>query len=112
MKKNRDRLAQRIAGLKETPQTGSPAAVVRKRKQPRDSERQATFRFGHVYIDERTELPCIIKDLSSKGARIVLEGDFGLPPVVVFKAETMAVKKRAAVIWQEEREAGLAFQID
>jgi hypothetical protein len=110
MSSNKGKLEKRIAAINEKPRPDHTSAFDHHKKQARDAERQPTFRFGHVYIDGRTEIPCIIKDMSSKGARIVLEGDIGLPPIVLFKAESMSVTKRAAVIWQEDREAGLAFQ--
>ncbi|MEZ5895771.1 MAG: PilZ domain-containing protein [Parvularculaceae bacterium] len=101
-----DERVRSIAAVK----TG-PVAFVRQQNTPRTAERQQTFRYGVVHATQNAEYPCIIKDLSADGARIALEGDIGLPPIVDFKVQTTPGMKRAAIVWQNEREVGLSFDI-
>lgn len=109
MAKKLSRVEERIRSIAAF-QTG-PVSFGRLRQTPRNAERQQTFRYGVIYVNSASQYPCIIKDMSADGVRVMLEGDIGLPPVVDFKAQTAPMRKRAAVVWQQEREVGLSFNI-
>lgn len=80
------------------------------RKKPRKADRQTTYRFGRVLNGNREEHACILRDLSSTGARVVFEGEPALSGTVTLRIELTGERRRARVIWQKDREAGLSFE--
>jgi len=76
----------------------------------RRSVRQKSFLRGCVYFNKRRNaLDCLIRDISSAGARIIFSDTVSVPDVVDLyipqKEETM----RARVQWRHGDEIGLAF---
>lgn len=108
------RLAKRVSTLaaaasRDAPKFGraeTPQAPGRKK---RAKDRPPTFKTGRVIFSGRSEAPCVIKDLTDSGARIVLEGEAALPPQVTLVIATTGTRKEASVIWQADREVGLSF---
>lgn len=80
------------------------------RKRSRAGDRKTTFRFGRVVSANREEHACILRDLSDKGARVVFEGEAALSAEVTLRIELTGEYRRAHVVWQKEREAGLSFE--
>jgi hypothetical protein len=105
-----DLISKRVAALASAkpPPAGAMEKSVRKKSRSRD--RQTTFRFGRVINGRGEEYPCILRDLSETGARVVFEGEPGLLPTVILKIELSGEIKRAKVIWQRGRDAGLCFE--
>ncbi len=109
-----DRLARRLSTLaaaapREAPKfrrAETPQAPGRKK---RAKDRTPTFKTGRVIFSGRSEAPCVIKDLTDSGARIVLEGEAALPPQVTLVIAAIGSRKEARVIWQADREVGLSF---
>lgn len=79
------------------------------RKKTRVRARQTTYRFGRVINGRGEEYPCILRDVSDSGARVVFEGEPGLQPTVILRVELTGETKQAQVVWQKGREAGLSF---
>lgn len=108
---NDDRLKKRLATLSTNkaapPKLESPKSPPAEKK--RKSERTPTFRAGRVIYSGRNEVACIIKDLTEAGARIVLDGEAGLPSEVTLVISQSAARRPATVAWQKEREVGLSF---
>lgn len=112
-----DRLAKRLSTLATaksplTPTFGRTKKNEASEKKKRAKDRTPTFRAGRVIFSGRSEAPCVIKDLSDVGARIVLEGEASLPPLVTLVIATTGSRKAARVVWQDEREVGLSFDGD
>lgn len=109
-KKPDDRTTRRVAALAtaKPPAAGAMDRSVRKKTRGRD--RQTTFRFGRVISGRGEEHACILRDLSDSGARVVFEGEPGLQPTVMLKIELTGETRRAKVVWQKAREAGLSFE--
>lgn len=109
---NNDRLKKRLATLstnKAAPPTLESPKTPPADKKKRTRERTPTFRAGRVIYSGRNEIACIIKDLTEAGARIVLDGEAGLPPEVTLVISQSAARRPATVAWQKEREVGLSF---
>jgi hypothetical protein len=108
-KKSDERMSRRVAALAtaKPPEAGAMAKSVRKKTRTHD--RQTTFRFGRVINGRGEEYACILRDLSDSGARVVFEGEPGLLPTVILRIELTGETRRAKVVWQKSREAGLAF---
>lgn len=112
-KKKDDPLSKRLASLsaqKGVDWTPPPSAAPKTRPR-RTEERKQVYRFGRLVLADRSEVKCIIRDFSSGGVRIVLEGAHPLPPLVTIKIDQTGLSKKAAVIWQKELEAGLNFEV-
>ncbi len=99
----------RVAALAaaKPPAAGAMERSVRKKTRGRD--RKTTFRFGRVISGRGEEYACILRDLSDSGARVVFEGEPGLLPTVMLRIELTGETRRAKVVWQKGRDAGLAF---
>jgi len=110
-----DRLTRRLQSLSapkaDTFGKASALAGARK-KSKRGSERQPTFKVGRVLFSGNSDIACVIKDFSDLGARIILEGEAALPEDVVLSIAQAGIRRRAKVIWQHEREAGLSFGVN
>ncbi len=100
----------RIAALASSKPAPPGAMAGNTRKKSRNSDRKTTFRFGRVTCTNREEYTCILRDLSETGAKLVFEGEVALSPQVTLRIEQTGEYKRARVVWQKEREAGLAFE--
>jgi hypothetical protein len=110
VKKSSDRISNRVAALAaaKPPEAGAMEKSVRKKTRSRD--RQTTFRFGRVINGRGEEYACILRDLSDNGARVVFEGEPGLLPTVMLRIELTGETRRAKVVWQKGRDAGLSFE--
>lgn len=71
--------------------------------------RQAVFRSAQLQISKSENIPCVVKNLSPEGARIVMAGAYGLPLTATLKMHQFGFVKKARVVWQHETEAGLQF---
>lgn len=109
-KKSDDRITRRVAALATAQPVAAGAMEKSVRKKTRGRDRQTTFRFGRVINGRGEEHACILRDLSAAGARVVFEGEPGLMPSVLLRIELTGEMKRAKVVWQKGRDAGLAFE--
>ncbi|MEZ5895772.1 MAG: PilZ domain-containing protein [Parvularculaceae bacterium] len=88
----------------------APALI--KRKEQRNQNRRAIFRFGTLIMADRSQLSCIIKDISENGARIGIEGADRLPERLILKLNYTGARRRARVAWRRDNEAGLSFAME
>lgn len=112
MRKDTDRLSQRIAALN----AARPAACdipdpppKKSRRVERKEQREKTFRFGRVFVRKDIAYKCIVRDISPSGARVTLEGRFELPDIVLLRIDQSAFARKARVAWRLDEEAGLEF---
>ncbi|RZO66600.1 MAG: PilZ domain-containing protein [Parvularculaceae bacterium] len=75
----------------------------------RKNSRQSCYKFGILILDLNREIQCVIRDLSTSGARINVSGNLALPPRVLLKIKGTGATRDAQVIWQNGGNAGLAF---
>ncbi len=108
MPTNNTRINQRLAAIasRERMQTDMPHAVENNRSEPR----QTVYRFGRIELSDRTIINCIVLDVSTRGARIVLDSADQLPQWVKLRIDQTGELRRARTCWQKERYAGLSFQ--
>ncbi|MEO1135318.1 MAG: PilZ domain-containing protein [Pseudomonadota bacterium] len=112
MGKKKDRIAQRLTAIKNASPSVTDARIppMKRRGAPEREPREAVFRPGKIYLNRNDSLRCTVCNVSNGGAYIRLEGSFPLPPVVILKYIQSGVVKKARIAWQNEAEAGLAFQ--
>jgi hypothetical protein len=108
---NTTRLAQRLAAI-----AAQPAIAIEPTSAGGDETRlelrRSVFRFARVVLADRTEVSCIVTDISVGGARIMLEGACALPEWVKLKLILTGELRRARVVWQRDRAAGLSFHAE
>ena len=76
----------------------------------RASRRQKSFLRGIVYFDKRrTQMACMVRDLSDSGARIVLSQAIALPDIIELQIPQREEMVSARVQWRRADEIGLAF---
>jgi hypothetical protein len=77
----------------------------------RRSKRLKSFLQGLVYIDKRRgAMNCVIRDLSDKGARMILSETVAIPDIVSLHIPQKDETYRARVKWRHGDEIGLAFE--
>jgi hypothetical protein len=76
----------------------------------RQSARQKSFLRGCVYFNKRrSTLDCLIRDISSEGARIIFSDSVNVPDIVELYIPQKEQTVRARVQWRHGDEIGLAF---
>lgn len=103
-------MSKRLSALATAKPAEAGAMAKSMRKKNRGADRKTTYRFGRVLSGNREEHPCILRDLSQTGARVVFEGEPALSQSVTLRIELTGERRRARVAWQKEREAGLSFE--
>lgn len=100
------RLATRVATI-----VGLPAPDAYQDAGPSDSRRgrKPTFKRATITLAHGEELPVIIRDLSSTGARLEYFQNRTLGPTLHIREPTTGIATKAVVIWQGERACGIQF---
>lgn len=76
----------------------------------RRSARQKSFLRGCVYFNKRRgAVDCLIRDISSEGARIIFSDTVNVPDVVELYIPQKEQTLRARVQWRHGDEVGLSF---
>jgi hypothetical protein len=76
----------------------------------RQSERQRSFLRGCIYFNKRRNaFDCLIRDISSTGARIIFSDTVSVPDVVDLYIPQKEQTVRAHVQWRRGDEIGLTF---
>ena len=76
----------------------------------RASRRQKSFLRGVVYFDKRrSEMACLVRDLSEDGARIILSQTITIPDIIELQIPQRERAVSARVQWRRADEVGLAF---
>lgn len=110
MARDKDRLSRRLSAIKTTSAAKFDGPEpIRGSRDKRSASRQSVFRFARLVLPDRSVVKCVIKDISSTGARVAIEGNFAIPPHVVLKIDQIGQTTEADVIWQDETEIGLHF---
>lgn len=114
MAKKDNRIAERLAAIKNAAPTVTEARIpaLKKRGPPERDARGAVFRPGKLYLSKNDHVRCVIRNVSGGGAYVHLEGVHPLPPIVILHFDQTGVVKKARVAWQNETEAGLAYLKD
>jgi len=100
--------------MKKIATTKPPSAdaiIQPSRKGPRpDREvRRAVFKNAVLDLSGGAKLDVVVKNVTSKGARIEFHERIMLPDEVQFTSTMLGIRKRARVVWQDDGTAGLEF---
>lgn len=80
-----------------------------KQRTERAVSRRPIYKVGCVVLRSGEEQPCVVRDVSTNGARIMLTGAGGLPEAFTIVIEGFAAPTPARLAWQKGREAGVLF---
>jgi hypothetical protein len=106
-------MAQRLAAIAAAPQVSPTVAPPPKPdRDDRREPRQPVFRFARVVLMDRSEVSCVVTDMSPSGARIVVEGAGSLPEMIRLRLVLTGETRRARVAWRNEKSAGLSFLME
>lgn len=110
MPKRDDKLASRISRIKQASEADRLQAKALRKSKPRSAGRAPAYKFG-ILINplDRSEIRCVITNLSRSGAKVMLEGAVTLAPFVTLKIGAVGAVHRAKVAWQDGNEVGLMF---
>lgn len=108
-KRSNQRLASRIATLKTSATTPLPPTRHVAREEHRRAPRRQCYRIGHLLSAGDGDIACVIRDLSTAGARVHVHGELALPSFVVLRMDGNGASQECRVAWQRGQEAGLAF---
>lgn len=76
----------------------------------RSSERARTFLSGRIIFNNRASLiDCIVRDLSSGGARIAFEHPIDIPKEFELEIPRRNISAPARIIWSDAKEHGVTF---
>ena len=76
----------------------------------RRSARQKSFLRGRIlFNNRRTSVDCLIRDISSLGARLIFSGAVNVPDVIELYIPQKEQTLRATVHWRYGEEVGVAF---
>ena len=109
MRKKDNPIDKRLSAIAAR-RTNAPPALTKLASVRKEREKRIqTFRNGVVMTAKNVRIPCVIRDTSSRGARITTEGALALPPVILLIDPMTAARRKARVVWQDGGEAGLQF---
>ena len=72
--------------------------------------RQRTAKDGKVILTKSTLLDCVVRDLSSGGARLEFAGPTALPSEFKLRISVEATAKPVELAWQRGLRAGVRFE--
>lgn len=76
------------------------------------AQRQPVYRQAVVVLGNGQRLQAALKNVSDSGARVDFFLNVELPEEVLIAEPTLKLRRRARVVWQEDRSAGLQFLPD
>jgi len=74
--------------------------------------RQKSLLRGQIYFNNRNSTAeCMVRDISSHGARIIFTDELTIPDVVELYIPQKEQNLRAQIVWRHANEAGVAFAV-
>ncbi len=87
------------------PNTGPVPAI-----EKRGVLRRRTFLRGRIEFNNRySTMDCVVRDITEKGARLVVKGDDVLPAIIELVLPLKSRSHRAEIIWRKGFECGVQF---
>ncbi len=106
--RGKDRLDRRLASLTDGHAKIETAATL-KHRIARAVNRPSVYRYGVIETRSGDHLPCIVRDVTTRGAKVTLESIAVLPETAVLVINQSGLRKRVHIVWQKDHEAGLSF---
>ena len=120
MKKRKDVINQRLARIAAAPPVRGAAAPLSAQmsapsqpKRPRRAEeRVKTFKPGKLVFGRGAETRCVVSDVSSGGARVIMDRGDVLPDTVTLILDHAPSPRPARIVWRSDKEYGLCYIAD
>jgi PilZ domain len=74
----------------------------------RKSHRHRLLKSGKIILGKAAEIPCVVRNLSSLGACLEVQGTFAIPPEFDFALSTQPVRT-CKIIWRDDKRLGVMF---
>lgn len=81
------------------------------RKFKKDSRRTILMKAGTISFRD-TSVGCLVLNISSAGAGLVVEGELPLPFAFDLTIDGIPGERRCLVVWRIERRLGVSFEFD
>ena len=75
----------------------------------RSERRQKVLKEGKVLLSERVSIDCLVRDISSGGARLEFFAPVNLPREFRLRIVSADLTVPAAIAWERQLEAGVRF---
>lgn len=112
MSGNTTRIAQRLASIASALRAGaSPSREEPERRQEQPA-RRTVYVPARIFLEDFRSVNCVIVDISENGARILIGGDVSLPQSLKLKTLHDGRFRRARLVWQRNRDAGISFAME
>jgi PilZ domain len=76
-----------------------------------DTRRRIVLKTGMISFHD-TRIGCFVLTISTGGAGLVLESDAALPFSFDLEIGDERIRRRCVVVWRNDRQIGVAFDID
>jgi hypothetical protein len=89
---------------------GIPSAVLTIPVEARRERRHRTLKTGIIAFNDRhCTLPCTVRDMSSTGARVRVDGSLNAPDSFDLIIELDGFEAASLVVWRHQNEIGIKF---
>jgi PilZ domain len=79
-------------------------------QESRQEPRKRALKSGKIVFNNRfSAIDCTVRNLSAKGAMLLIAGPIGIPDAFTLELESGALKRDCRVVWRDERRLGVVF---
>lgn len=75
-----------------------------------ETRRRSLLRASVVYGGGRSSMDCLVRDITSKGAKVKFAGPALVPPIFELRLLDRDDRRHARKVWVRDTEMGLAFE--
>jgi hypothetical protein len=77
----------------------------------RRSRRQRVFKAGKIsFHNDWADLDCIVRDLSDKGAGLIVENPATIPERFTLTVQSSLITQSCRIVWRSANRMGVTFQ--
>jgi hypothetical protein len=74
----------------------------------RKSDRHRLLKSGKIILGKAAEIPCVVRNLSSLGACLEVQGTFAIPSEFDFSMSAQPARS-CKIIWRDDKQLGVRF---
>lgn len=109
--KGQPKIERRLSAILKVKHAALSPASARKDRDIRREARRNTYQAAKVILRDATTEPCIVRDISAKGARILIQCAEGLPTIITLVNGSLGYRNSARIVWRAPGEAGLEWTL-
>jgi PilZ domain len=90
--------------------SGTAALAAQAQDGPRKATRRRVLKSGVIAFNDRfSALPCTVRNLSSTGAQLRVDGTLSVPNTFELLIELDGLEAQCEVVWRRDKEIGVRF---